>query len=167
MNRREFNTSLAALGALPTLPVVAPVAATTAPVVPAGIYAWARLIARAQNECSAEFLARHLRLSPDVAAEVFRTMIADGILKTPGATSIVQVAKPIDATGINRSIGKRVSAHILDALDKKTPIAEQACSDDAPLANSDNPCLGCDDTQTEDQTNASTDQSVQESPTRG
>jgi len=165
MNRREFSTSLAALGVLPALPVATPVAAATAPIVPAGTYAWAHLIARAQSKCSAEFLARHLRLSPDVAAELFRTMIADGVLKAPGVAGVAQAAKPLNATGIDRSISKRVGARILDALDESQQ-PEQARSDAAPLANSDDPCLGCDDTQTEDQTHASTDQSVQESPAR-
>ena len=165
MNRRQFTTSLAALGLLPALPIVIPAVAATAPTVPAGAYAWAHLIARAQTKCSPAMLARQLHLSPEVAAELFRTMVSDGVLKAPGIAGVAHATKPMNATGIDRSLVQRVRASLSDTLKEATQDKPQSSA--VPLANAEDPCLGCADAQSEDLTDASTDQSVQESPQHG
>jgi hypothetical protein len=165
MNRREFTASLAAVGLMPALPIAAPAAAATAPTVPAGAYAWAHLIARAQTKCSPAMLARQLHLSPQVAKELFRTMVADGVLKAPGVAGVAQAVKPMNATGIDRGLAQRLRSNLSETLQEAAKPKPQ--SDPAPLANSDDPCLGYDDIQPEDQSDASTNQYVQESPQRG
>ena len=75
MNRREFTASLAALVAAPALPLGLPASVAAAPAVPPGAYAWAQLIARAQNRCSAEMLAQTLNLEPGTARVLFNDMV--------------------------------------------------------------------------------------------
>ncbi|MGC1496227.1 MAG: hypothetical protein WA790_10485 [Sulfitobacter sp.] len=168
MNRREFTASLAALGFLPALPIAVPAVAATAPNMPAGTYAWAHLIARAQTKCSPAMLARQLHLSPEVAQHLFNTMVSDGVLKAPGIAGVAKAAQPINATGVEHSLAKRMRTRLKDYVDgTQSDDPVQAQRTDAPLAKDAEPCLGCETPQTEDQTDASTDQSVQESPQRG
>ncbi len=168
MNRREFTASLAAVGFLPTLPIATQAVATTAPTVPAGAYAWAHLIARAQTKCSPAMLARQLHLSPEVARHLFNTMISDGVLKAPSAAGIATATKPINATGTDHSLARRLHSNLKGALDSNLPrTQERVQSREPPLAKDAEPCLGCDTPQTEDLRDASTNQSVQESPERG
>ena len=158
MNRREFNTSLAAVAAAPFLPL--PAAAASRPAaLPAGTYAWAKLIARAQNKCSPAMLARHLRIAPDAAGQVFNELLHDGVLRAPGVTGSAQASQPIDTTGIS---GKPVQRS-LSKLRELMPIEEQR-DDAAPLVKDDPTCLGCDSIQSEEDPHASTPQSVQSSP---
>ncbi len=162
MNRREFTTSIAALAATPALPFGAFTPATAAPAaaLPPGAYAWAQLIARAQNKCSPATLARHLHVDINTATQLFDTMVRDGVLRAPGAVGIAQATNPIDASGIRAPrLTARVRAHLKDALN---PPPETA-----PLVKADDPALGCGDSIAEDDPDARTDKPVQESPQAG
>lgn len=162
MNRRQFTASLAALAAVPALPFQA-LAARAAPVaVPPGAYAWAQLIARAQNGCSPAMLAQQLNLSGAAANQLFRDMVADGVLRAPGAAGVARAVNPIDIPGAPRSISTRIADKTRDTLKR---MAEQA--DKPPLVKDTPTCLECADTAPEENAHASPDQSVQESPERG
>jgi hypothetical protein len=158
MNRRQFTASLAALAAAPAIPFSAARAAPVA--IPPGTYAWAQLIARAQNGCSPAMLAQHLRLSAPVADQLFRDMIADGVLRAPGLAGAAQAAHPIELPGTTRNITNKLAHKTRDALKRLAPETD-------PLANPAQPRLGCGETIQEDAADARPDQSVQESPERG
>lgn len=162
MNRREFTASLAALAATPALPIsaIAPAAATPIAAIPPGTYAWAQLIARAQNRCSPAMLARHLHLDDRTAKHLFETMLRDGVLRTPGAVGIARAAKPIDTSGTRTpGLTTKLRSRLKQALKPQ--------ADTPPLVKADGPALGCADTIAEDDTDARTDQPVQESPQAG
>ena len=162
MNRREFTASLAALVATPALPFSPASAAGAAPVaVPSGAYAWGQLIARAQNGCSPAVLARHLRLSTAAADQLFSDMVADGVLRAPSAAGIARAVNPIEIPTAVRTVPSRLADHARDLLRKSKTDNTQT------LVKAEHPRLGCDITASEDETYASTDQSVQESPERG
>lgn len=166
MNRREFTASLAALATAPLIPIPALAATSTPAVVPAGTYAWAQIIARAQNICSPELLARQLHLTPDVAQVLFNDMLRDGVLRAPGITGIARAAKPIDATGHAQSLTKRITSKLRDLAEAGTN-REEPRDGMAPLVKTDDPSLGCDEPQIEDASHASPNKPFQESPQRG
>lgn len=156
MNRREFTASLAALTALPALPVGASAIAPPAAAVPPGAYAWAQLIARAQNRCSPAMLARHLRLGPDAAQALFQQMVRDGVLRAPTLGGLAQAAQPIKMPGaMPKTIGQKVSTW-------RDVLGRAGTADaPAPLVKDGEPCLGCADQNPEDDQHASADKPVQ------
>ncbi|MFK7834617.1 MAG: hypothetical protein AB8B60_00220 [Sulfitobacter sp.] len=163
MNRRQFNLSLAAGAAAFSAPlgVTAAVAPQTASV-PAGTYAWAQLIARTQNRCSPAMLMRHLRLSPDAATALFNEMIRDGVLRAPGAAGMARAVQPINATGAKAPTLRETVAKLRDRF-----VHEPQNDAVPPLVKSDEPSLGCAEHQTEDETDASTQEPVQTGPQTG
>ncbi|MEL7099261.1 MAG: hypothetical protein AAGM84_10575 [Pseudomonadota bacterium] len=92
MNRREFTASLVGAAALPFVPLPARAAP---PALPATAYAWAHLIARAQPQVSAAYLARHLRLEAPVARALFGQLVADGVVGAPSALGAARAVKPL------------------------------------------------------------------------
>ena len=166
MNRRQFTASLAALAATPALPLAARMPAAAAPAIPPGAYAWAELIAKAQNKCSPDMLAKILHLKPEVAKVLFKDMVVDGVLQAPGTSGIAKPAKPFDTMGFQDNAAQKLKSKAKDTLERVLQSEEQ--SDEArPLVNPDQPGLGCEGTQPKDQTYASPYQSAQESPERG
>ncbi len=161
MNRREFTTSLAAVFAAPALPLAARTPAIAAPAVPPGAYAWAQLIAQAQNKCSPDMLAKMLHLKPEVAQILFKDLVVDGVLQMPGRTGIAKAANPFDTTGFKNSATQKLKTKAKDALERVLSPEEQG-DEAAPLVNPDQPGLGCIQTQSEDETHASPDQSPKE-----
>ena len=156
MNRREFNTSLAALAATPALPFgVTAATASQSAAVPAGTYAWAELIARAQTRCSPAMLARQLHLSQDVAQQLFNEMLRDGVLRAPGAAGIAEAAKPINATG--------TTSNPLAKLRRLLP-SQESRIDAAPLVKDDPLPLECEKTSPEEDHHACQTQPVQSVP---
>ncbi len=156
MNRREFTASLAALATTPVLPIgVSAAAVPQSAVVPAGTYAWAQLIARAQNRCSPTMLVRHLRLSEDAAQQLFNEMLRDGVLRAPGAAGVAQAVQPINATGSSET-------NILSKLRNTLP-AEDQMDAASPMVKDDTAGLGCPETTAENQTDASETEPLQES----
>jgi len=156
MNRREFTASLAALAATPALPmVISAAAAPQSATVPAGTYAWAQLIARAQNRCSPAMLARHLRLPTDAATALFNEMVRDGVLRAPGIAGVAQAAQPINATGTRAKPLRKLRDLIRPDTqsDKAPPLVKDA---DLPLE--------CDETALKEDHDARETQSVQSRP---
>lgn len=157
MNRREFTTSLAAIAATPALPLSVGAATAAQPaIVPAGTYAWAQLIARAQNRCSPAMLARQLRLTEGAAEKLFSEMIRDGVLRTPGSAGVAQAARPINATG-------KPAQSVVSKLHSLMSSEEQR-DEPPPLVKDDSAGLGCPETLAEDPTDASETEHLQESP---
>jgi hypothetical protein len=162
MNRREFTASLAALAVTPALPLGTISSAAAAPVItfPPGSYAWAELIARAQNKCSPALLARHLKLDATTAEKLFETMIHDGVLRTPSLAGVAQATDPIGTKGVRaQKLVNKMRRHYLHATETH--------SGSSPLVKADDPALGCDQTSIKDDPNARTDQSIQESSPTG
>jgi len=156
MKRRTFTASLAALAASPAMPIG--LSAANAPqstLVPAGTYAWAKLIAQAQNRCSPTMLARQLRLPAVVAQQLFADLLRDGVLKAPIA-GVAQAAKPINATA--------APARTTFAKIPKLLPSEERRDKAPPLVKADRLSLESDTTKTEEATNASPKEPVQKSP---
>lgn len=162
MNRREFTASLAALAAAPALPFAAPAVATTAPI-PAGAYAWAQLIARAQAKCTPAMLARHLSLDPAQAQTLFAQMIRDNVLRAPGLAGSAQAVQPINATGQTQSLTRKLTRNLRKQLD--------TADRPAPLVKDEPPRIGCPsdtaDTQAEETPHARPNEPLQKGPRQG
>ena len=165
MNRRQFTASLAALFAAPALPALPRAAAAAAPAVPPGAYAWAQLIARSQNTCSPDMLARLLHLRPEVAQVLFKDMVVDGVLRAPGTTGIARAAQPFEATGLEERAKGRIRTKAKEMFDQV--LSDEAPQEDSPLVKDSETGLGCAEPQAEDAADARTDQSPEESPERG
>ncbi len=159
MNRREFTASLAAFAAAPTLPIALPAAAATPAALPPGAYLWAELIARAQNACSPSMLANHLSISTTASQQLFNQLLRDGVIKAPSLAGVAQAAKPLQTAGAEHTIvGK--------AAKKVTDWPKNDAS--APLANTEQAGLGCDDAENlEDDADASPTKPPEESPQSG
>lgn len=157
MNRREFTASLAAMVAAPALPLPARTAAPAA--IPPGAYGWAQLIARAQNRCDPAMLARQLHLSADAAQSLFNQMLRDGVLRAPGLAGVAQAAKPLQVPGASAPTLTERMSKLHDLISEGEPDAHEP-----PLAKDPEQCLGCPDTESEDQAHASETQSIQKSP---
>ncbi|NNK16509.1 MAG: hypothetical protein HKP51_06360 [Sulfitobacter sp.] len=163
MNRRQFTATLAALPVTNLLPL--PLTAASAPQsvsVPAGTYAWARLIARAQNRCTPAMLARHLRLDPATAGQLFDEMIRDGVLRVPGPAGIAKAVQPMNPTG-------RPMPSLSESVSKLGDLfpGEEPVDQPTPLVKDAEPCLGCGNLSAEDHADAGQTQSIQESPPTG
>ncbi|MBD3665887.1 hypothetical protein H9Q16_18270 [Sulfitobacter sp. TSTF-M16] len=76
MHRRTFLTTLTALVAARPLPVLAGPAITRH-------LPRATLLARTHNHCTADMLARHLQVTPRIAAKIQTLLVQRGILTTP------------------------------------------------------------------------------------
>jgi len=162
MNRRQFTASLAALVAAPALPVLPRAAVAGTAAVPPGAYAWAQLIARSQNQCSPGMLAKCLNLRPDVASALFKDMIVDGVLQTPGASGVAHAAHPFDTTGLKGRIttkARDTARNLMQIEDRRDEVP--------PLVKEDEVSLVSDDHHQKDTADASPDQPPQESPERG
>ncbi|KIN63099.1 hypothetical protein Z946_1962 [Sulfitobacter noctilucicola] len=155
MNRRTFNSILISFGAGSVIPI--PVPANRAAVPPSS-YAWAELIARTQSKCSPEMLAKHLRVSPQAAQDLFQTLLHNGVLQAPGITGAAIPSDPIDATGTAKSKLTRLT----DLLSTEE---DAAC--DPPMVKDDQPSLGCDSAQAEEDQDAGSDKHFQEITERG
>lgn len=166
MNRRQFTASLGAVSGTPALPFTsaqAVIAATVTPIAPPKAYAWAQLIARAQATTSPAKLARLLRVSPDVAQDLFDNQACDGILRTPSAAGIAQASHPLQTTGHSATMPKAIRTRLGKLMDQ----TKQAPHDPPPLVKSNDPALVCSETAEKDHTDACTCEPLQESPRCG
>ena len=161
MSRRQFTASLGALSGAAALPTtVLPVTASALPAVPAATYSWAKLIVRAQAKADPAMLARHLKLTPDAARNLFQTLIRDGVLRAPSAVGVAKAAQPLQSSGKTLRATPKLQREVKAAWDYINDA-------DEALVNQESPALGCDDTQDKDHPDACTDQPVQESPQSG
>ena len=91
MDRRTFNATLIGGAVAAALPVPALAKATkTGP-----LYGWAVAIARAQNRASPELLAQQLGISKVAATELYRSMIANGVIRAPLFGGLARAAQPL------------------------------------------------------------------------
>ena len=141
MNRREFNTSLGALGVAAAVPVS--VAAKVAlPEVSPMLYQWGAALARAQNRASPQILARQLGLSAEQGVVLYSRLMQRGTIGAANAAGLSRAIDPLFAGG--RSIpvaapadiaqtAKRLQLHarqLWEHLDTDTP---EAASEDQEL----------------------------------
>ena len=97
MNRREFTKSIAAAGIAPLVPLPAGATASVAKVAPnfsPFSYMWSAHYARLKGDCSAEILAGRFDLAPDVAREINRRLIKNGVISVPNALGISKATTP-------------------------------------------------------------------------
>jgi len=77
-----------------------PVAAKATGAVKTGpLYAWAVAIARAQNRTSPALLAQQLGVSQAVAADLYASMVANGVVRAPLFGGLARAAKPLFKSG--------------------------------------------------------------------
>ena len=60
---------------------------------PGGFTLWAVAIARAQNRASPALLAQQLGISKDAASELYRSMIANGVIRAPMFGGLARAAQ--------------------------------------------------------------------------
>ena len=98
MNRRTFNTTLFGGAVAMALPLPVPAKATSA-VKTGPLYAWAVAITRAQNRASPALLAQQLGVSQTVAADLYASMLANGVVRAPLFGGLARAAKPLFKSG--------------------------------------------------------------------
>lgn len=129
---------------------------------PPTAYAWAHLIVRAQKRTSPAMLARHLRLTPEVAGSLFDQLISDGVLRAPGAAGVARAVSPLDLTA--RKVARRsgLRQEIRRALDSTQDEPD-------PLAIPEESGVGCaeEPQAPEDHADESSCKSAQESTREG
>jgi hypothetical protein len=104
-------------------------------------------------------LARQLRLSPEVAHNLFNTLIRDGVLRMPTVAGSAQAVRPLQATG-HSATRRRAALSRMENLVQQAPRTE-------PLVKDDDPALVCSNTADKDSVDASTREHIQESPQSG
>ena len=160
MNRREFTASLGALSGAAAMPLSAlPAAAAASPAVSSATYAWAKLIVQAQAKADPAFLARYLKLQPDVAQSLFNTLIRDGVLRATDSAGVAHAVKPL-STVTQRPSTKAVRQQARKAW-------AQISADTRPLVKEERPALECGDTVEKEPADACPSEPIQESPRRG
>ena len=143
MNRRQFNTRLAALGLAPLLPSMAS-ARAAAPLSGAAVahYPWAVHYARVQGACSPTVLANALRIPPELAGELVMKMQVEGVVSAPGLTGIARAVNPINwriqtaptaATSTGRTLNNRLRKFLSNADASNTGEAGTQEPDEPPL----------------------------------
>ena len=114
MNRREFTASLAAAVAAPALPLGATAAAPAAAMAPPmGTYMFADLIARSRGTVDAGFLARTLRLSPDMANGVMQELVANKVITAPSAGGLAQALNPLKLQPVPATVSDRMAEKVV------------------------------------------------------
>ena len=141
MNRRQFNTRLAALGLAPLapLPTAAPAAAAPLSGTAAMHYNWAARYARVHDACSPERLARAFRLAPETATEIFVKLQADGVITAPGLSGLARAVNPINwdlqfspsAAQTTRAALSRRLRRVLDPSETGTPEPDERAASEA------------------------------------
>ena len=96
MKRRTFLSTLAAAAATPALPAVTLAAPSTAAT---QHFALAKLLARAHNHCTRDMLARHLKVSPEMAREVQHLLLQRGVI-TPPVAGVSMATNPMNTNCI-------------------------------------------------------------------
>jgi hypothetical protein len=99
MNRRQFSFGLGALAAAPSAPLAAILPQSGAvSSVALGHFNLAKVIAKSHNRCSSEMLMRHLKVGPEIAAEVQSLLLKKGVISQP---SLAGISNAIDPTNLN------------------------------------------------------------------
>ena len=136
MNRRDFNTSLAALLAAPAIPLPAATAASAAvPAAAPHTYLFADFIARARGRVDAGFLARQLGLSNSAARDLVQELVANNVISSPALSGVARAVNPLkyDMVGTSQTQGlaQQVRDRLKETLTSKDPDTGRA---DTPKA---------------------------------
>ena len=125
MNRRQFTQRLAALGAVPVMPAGLATAATSAmPATAASVgqpYLWAAFVARIHDKASVQMFKRQLSLTDEKAAQVYNTLLNDGVISVPNAQGVSHAMNPFKrnfATGMASTTQSSVKSKIEDGYDR-------------------------------------------------
>jgi hypothetical protein len=117
MNRRQFTQTALAAGLAPLAPSVS--MARAAPAVKPVTYAWASMIARAQNGVSADYLMRQLGVSADVAGQLYSRLLTDGVIRMQSAAGVARAVKPLQIPGLSSGAGSNVASVSLKDVARK------------------------------------------------
>ena len=115
--------------------------ARAAPAVKPVTYAWASMIARAQNGVSAEYLMRQLGVSADVAGQLYARLLSDGVIRMQSAAGVARAVQPLQYPGLSAGGSARTAAAGLrdvvrkvdEVTDKLVDEAEARLGDETPL----------------------------------
>jgi hypothetical protein len=89
MKRRSFTFGLAAATAAPAVPLSVSIAPATTGA--AQHFTLAKLLARTHNHCTPDMLARHLKVSKDMAQSVQNLLVNRGVITPPVAGASMAV----------------------------------------------------------------------------
>jgi hypothetical protein len=93
--------------------------ARAAPAVKPVTYAWASMIARAQNGVSADYLMRQLGVSADVAGQLYSRLLTDGVIRMQSAAGVARAVKPLQIPGLSSGAGSNVASVSLKDVARK------------------------------------------------
>ena len=149
MNRRQFTQRLAALATTPAIPTGLATAATPAPVAAASVgqpYMWAAFIARVHDKASVQMFKRQLSLTDETAAQVYNSLLHDGIISAPNAHGISNAMNPFKrnfstslASSPQSSFVRKVEESVDQLLNDDEMVAQQKADDDSEPVNPDSP----------------------------
>jgi hypothetical protein len=108
MNRRSFTFGLGALLGAPKVPLGSVVSGASKAVPAAAFdhFSTAKIVARAHNNCSPEFLMRHLRVDKTMAKHVERILIDRNVITLPNLKGISKAVNPIQTHVFSHQIQK-------------------------------------------------------------
>ena len=104
MNRRQFTLGLGAIAAAPTAPMAAVLPQTGTSTAALGHFKLAKLIARSHNRCSSDMLMRHLRVGPEMAAEVQSLLLERGVITQPSIAGISSAVNPMNLNCVPQQV---------------------------------------------------------------
>ncbi|GEM_PF-2630929 len=105
MNRRNFTLGIAALFGAPKVPLSAIIAPTTAsPVMAAKHFKFASMISRAHNNCSPQFLMRHLNIDAQVAGQIQQALISENVITLPSVNGISRAVDPMQYNKLPQAV---------------------------------------------------------------
>lgn len=107
MNRRQFSLGLGALFGAPKIPVAMP---ALFPAAALEHFNTAKLISRAHNKCSPEFLMRHLRVDAELAKSVETMLIKRNVITMPGLDGVSRAINPMDIPTLKADVPKPMNA---------------------------------------------------------
>jgi DNA-binding Lrp family transcriptional regulator len=94
------------------------------------------MIARARGTVDAGFLARRLRLSPEMAQTLMRQMVSDGVIKAPGLGGLAKAVKPFEldvvASHPVKATSLDIKSKLQDAAQKLDEMSEESHGEDLP-----------------------------------
>jgi len=74
---------------------------------------FADLIARSRGTVDAGFLARTLRLSPDMANGVMQELVANKVITAPSAGGLAQALNPLKLQPVPATVGDRMAEKVV------------------------------------------------------
>ena len=132
MNRRQFTFGLGALAAAPSAPLAAILPQSgAASSVAFGHFNLAKVIAKSHNRCSSEMLMRHLKVGPEIAAEVQSLLLKKGVITPPSLAGISSAINPTNLNFVPKPVAYKpeIVAKAADLRKKLQATMERTTSD--------------------------------------